>query len=57
MSIFVPGAGLWVDEGHLSVTTAVCTYSQQSLVRSALVKMLKGLILNLRLKRPDRSKA
>jgi hypothetical protein len=36
-SNFVPGTGLW-DDGHLSVTTPVCTYSQQSFVHSALAK-------------------
>ena len=30
-SIFVPGAGLFVEAGHLSVTIAIWTYAWQSL--------------------------
>jgi len=42
ISTLVPGAGLFVEAGHWSVTTALCTYSQHSLVPSMLVKTLKG---------------
>ena len=43
---FVPGLTLWDDAGHLSVTTPVCTYSQQSFVPSSLVTTFVGLMPN-----------